>query len=50
MNAVGWGIMISAVGGISALFSWCIWRVMRAPQDHLEVPFEELAPDADTEE
>ena len=47
MNPAGWCIMIAAVGGITSLFTWCIWRVLRAPQDHLEVPFGEVAPDAE---
>lgn len=31
MNSGGWIIMILSVGTVTALFSWCIWKVLSDP-------------------
>lgn len=31
MNIGGWVIMISSVGTVTMLFSWCIWKVLSDP-------------------
>lgn len=31
MSAAGWITMLAAIGGASALFAWCLWRVLRTP-------------------
>ncbi|WP_309380387.1 hypothetical protein [Cerasicoccus frondis] len=31
MTAGGWLFMIVSVGGVIALFSWCMWKVMTTP-------------------
>ena len=31
MSAAGWIIMLASVIGMTALFAWCIWRVLSLP-------------------
>ncbi len=31
MTPIGWFIMIAAVGGITTLLGWCIYRVLTTP-------------------
>lgn len=33
MNTGGWIIMLLSVGTVTALFAWCIYRVLKAPDE-----------------
>lgn len=33
MTAGGWINMIVSVGAVTALFAWCIWKVLRTPEE-----------------
>lgn len=37
MNAGGWLVMLVSVGSVTALFIWCIWKVLttKGETDHL---------------
>jgi hypothetical protein len=37
MTAGGWIVMTMSVGGVVALFLWCLWKVITSPRetDHL---------------
>jgi len=37
MTPGGWFVMLLSVGSVSALFLWCLWKVLRTPgeQDKL---------------
>ncbi|MCS6971071.1 MAG: hypothetical protein RMM29_03935 [Planctomycetota bacterium] len=32
MSWAGWLTMLAAVGGATALFAWCLWKVLSTPQ------------------
>jgi len=42
MNLAGWIIMGLSVGGVTALFAWSLWQVLRTPgsTEHLHAPGE----------
>ncbi len=46
MNLGGWIILFLSVGTVTALFAWCIWKVLRTPgeSEHLH-GFEMEMPD-----
>lgn len=31
MTAAGWVVMILAIGGMSSLLCWCVWKVISTP-------------------
>jgi hypothetical protein len=35
MSTLGWIFMLVSVIGISVLFFWAVWRVMRAPDNRV---------------
>jgi hypothetical protein len=48
MTAAGWFIMILSVGSVSALFVWCIYKVLATPQETEHIHgFEQEPPDAE---
>lgn len=50
MSIAGWITMLSAIGGATVLFGWCLWRVLRAPDtiEHLHSPADIEPPDQRT--
>jgi len=40
MTAGGWTVMLIAVGGMTALLVWCVWKVISTPgsTEHLHSP------------
>lgn len=40
MTAGGWLMMILAIGGMTSLLIWCIWKVLSTPgsTEHLHSP------------
>ncbi len=34
MTAGGWFVMFVSVGGVLALFLWCLWKVLTTPRDN----------------
>lgn len=50
MNTGGWIIMLLSVGTVTALFGWCIYRVLKSPEQasHLH-GFEIETPDEKAE-
>lgn len=47
MNTGGWIMMIVAVGAVSTLMGWCIWKVISTPESekHLHSPADIKTPD-----
>ncbi len=45
MNAGGWFILILSVGSVTALFGWCIYKVITSPVDGDMHGFEIETPD-----
>lgn len=50
MTPGGWIIMLLSVGGVVALFVWCVYKVLTTPEEteHLH-GFETLPPDVKKE-
>lgn len=47
MTAGGWIIMIASVGSVTALFVWCIYKVLTTPGEEEKIHgFEKEPPDA----
>ncbi len=36
MQPAGYLVMILSVGSVSALFAWCIWKVLTQPASEME--------------
>jgi len=51
MTPQGWFVLALSVGTVSALFFWCIWKVIRTPEaaDRLH-GFEREPPDVSSED
>ncbi len=47
MTIGGWIIMVLAIGGMSSLLGWCIWRVLTTPgtAEHVHSPTDSGTPD-----
>ena len=33
MTPGGWIVMILSVGSVTAVFLWCIWKVLKTPEE-----------------
>lgn len=33
MTAGGWFVMLVSVGSVTALFLWCVWKVLTTPEE-----------------
>ncbi len=42
MTLAGWFVMILAIGGMTGLLSWCIYKVLSTPEstEHLHAPLD----------
>lgn len=47
MSLAGWITMLAAIGGATALFAWCLWKVLRTPgaTEHIHAPPDIEPPD-----
>lgn len=45
MNLGGWIILLISVGSVTALFGWCIYKVLTASPEHEMHGFEIETPD-----
>ncbi len=46
MTLGGWLIMVVSVGSVTALFVWCIWKVLTTPRETERLHgFEQETPD-----
>ena len=52
MNTGGWIVMIIAVGGVTGLLSWCIYKVIATPgsTEHLHSTADIESPDIEEDE
>lgn len=47
MTVQGWLIMLVSVGSVTALFSWCVYKVLTLPEESEHIHgFEQPTPDA----
>jgi hypothetical protein len=51
MTPSGWIVMVAAVGGVTALFLWCIYKVLATPgsTEHLHSQADIETPDVEEE-
>lgn len=49
MTTDGWIIMLISVGTVTALFAWCLWKVLTTPgeSEHMRGFGAEKTPDTD---
>ncbi|MCX7712724.1 MAG: hypothetical protein N2035_03525 [Chthoniobacterales bacterium] len=46
MTPAGWFVMILSVGSVTAIFLWCLWLVLKTPEEFKHVHgFEQEIPD-----
>ena len=52
MNTGGWIVMIIAVGGVTGLLSWCVYKVVTTPgsTEHLHSKADIETPDIEEDE
>jgi hypothetical protein len=49
MTTIGLLIMIASIGTVTLLFSWCVWKVLSAPEKEVH-GIDLHTPDMDVEE
>ena len=48
MTTLGWLIMFISVGTVTALFAWCVYKVLTIPEETEHIHgFEQETPDAE---
>ena len=47
INPIGWTLLIIAIGGITSLMAWCIYKVVTVnhPEEHLHTQSDITPPD-----